>query len=167
MSSNNNSEVVAWGECKSVIGWIDDHRCHPEITYDIARKRLFREGPLSIPELALTTPCSKGAQVGDSKQRVKARRKKEIERYKNFVLCQKVREKYEAGVDRADIKSRFDITESFLQKVISHQIYYNAAWGSCRPGEVPDHFKALKQECEYLPGVKTGLKEYEVTDVKN
>lgn len=152
--------ITCFGDHKEIMGWLADLRCHPEISYDVLRKRLKRSGPLSIPEMAITTPVIKGAQRGDTAARTRDRKLKIKERYKGFVLAKKVREKYDAGVDRADIKQRFDITEGFLQKIISKQYYWNIHWEMCRPGECPEHFKEVKYELEYVPGAKDGLEKY-------
>ena len=152
--------IEAFGEVKDIMGWLADTRCHPEVSYDVARKRLKRGGGLSIPEMAFTTPVVKGAQRSDTTARSRDRKLKIKERYKGFVLAKKVREKYDAGVDRADIKHRFDITEGFLQKIISKQYYWNIHWEMCRPGECPDHFKEVKHDLEYVPGAKDGLEKY-------
>lgn len=148
------------GELKDIMGWLSDLRCSPEMSYDVLRRRLKRPGPLSIPEIALTTPVIRGAQRGDTALRVKSRKLKMKERYKGFVLAKKVREKHESGVDRADIRNRFDITEGFLQKIISRQYYWNQWWELCKPGDCPDHFKDIKHELEYVPGAKDGLEKY-------
>jgi hypothetical protein len=144
--------IKSWEEEKTVLEWLADFRCHPEMNYDSLRKRLKRGGPLSIPEMALTTPVIKGAQVGDTKLRVKERETKAVERYKGFVLAQKVRERYDKGVERSEIKERFDISENTLQKIISKQYFWNIHW-DLPVGKVPDHFRDLKSKCEYIPGV--------------
>jgi hypothetical protein len=159
------SELIeCFGEAKTIMDWLLDKRCHPEMSYDVLRKRLKRPSEMSIPEMALTVPVIKGAQVGDTKARAAERKKKARERYKMFVLCQKVRDRYNAGVERAEIKARFDISESYLQKIISGQYGFNGHWDICKPGEVPEHFKKLKEECESLPGVNDGLEKYEVKE---
>lgn len=152
--------IEAWSEVKSVQDWLMDKRCHPEVTYDSLRKRLKRPGPLSIPEMALTTPIIKGAQTGDTKERVRDRTLKAKERYRGFVMAQKVREKHAAGVERSEIRDRFDITEGVLQKIVSGQLYYNWAWDACKVGQVPDHFKSLKHTCEDVYGATEGLEEF-------
>lgn len=146
--------ITAWGEDKSIMDWLADVRCHPELTYDVLRRRLQRGGEFSISEIALTTPVIKGAQAGDTKARVEDRRKKEMERYKGFVLAKKVRERYNAGVDRAEIRERFDISEGQLQKIISGQMYYNIHWDACPSGGVPDHFVSLKRRAEHVEGIE-------------
>ena len=134
-----------------------DKRCHPELDWDIIRKRLKRGGSLGIPEMAMTVPLVKGAQVGDTKERIRDRKLKAREKYKAFVLAKKVREKYNAGVDRAEIRERYDITEGFLQKIIGKTVLFNWAWDLCGPDQVPDHFKELKKELEDVHGAKDGL----------
>lgn len=157
--------VEIFGEVKSLMQWMDDKRCHPEVTWDVARKRLKRiNGGLALPELAITVPVSKGAQPGDTKERVRNRKLKERERYKMFVLCQNVRHKYEAGVDKKDIKERYDITESMYNKIVARQYGYNWAWGDLPPGRVPEHFKTIKEELEFVPGAKDGLEKYQEAD---
>jgi len=153
--------IEAWNESKTIMDWLFDSRCHPEVSYDVLRRRLKRGGPLSIPEIALTTPVIKGAQKGDTKARVQEREMKSVERYKMFVLCKKIREKYNAGVERSEIKERFDISESFLQKVISNQYGANYWWNACGINQVPEHFKDIKQKVEYVPGAKDGLQLYD------
>lgn len=150
----------AWNTVKTVQEWLLDARCHPELDMDSLRKRLKRSGPLSIPEMALKTPVIKGAGLGDTKERVRDRNLKAKERYKNFVLAQKVREKHAAGVDRAEIRERFDISENFLAKIISGTVYFNGHWNLCRPGEVPEHFKELKRACEDVKDATRGLEEF-------
>ena len=149
-----------WGKLLTVQEMLLDARCHPELDYDSLRKRLKRGGPLSIPEMALITPIIKGAGRGDTKERIRDRNLKSKERYKGFVLAQKVREKHAAGVDRAEIRERFDITENYLAKIISGQVYFNGHWQMCRPGEVPEHFKAIKRQCEDVKDATRGLEEY-------
>lgn len=150
----------AWGVVKTVQEWLLDARCHPELDMDSLRKRLKRNGPLSIPEMALRTPIIKGNQVGDTKERVRDRLLKAKERYKNFVLAKKVREKHAAGVERSEIRERFDISENFLAKIISGTVYFNWAWDTCLPGEVPEHFKELKHLCEDVKDATRGLEEF-------
>jgi len=166
MSKDTSARMITafGGECKTIMEWLDDKRCHPEVTYDVLRRRLSRPSGLAIPEIALTTPVCKGSQVGDNKQRVKDRKLKERERYKMFVLCQNVRHKYEAGVDKKDIKERYDITESMYNKIVARQYGYNWAWGDLPPGRVPEHFKTIKEELEYVPGAKDGLEKYQEAD---
>lgn len=161
MKSTSAQMVESWGEVKTVMEWLDDKRCHPEVTYDVLRRRLSpsRPGPLSIPEMALITPVIKGASKADSKQRIHDRKLKQRERYKMFVLCQAVRAKYNSGVDKADIKQRYDLTESMYNKIIAKQYGYNWAWDTL-PGKVPDIFKPIKDELEYVPGAKDGLEKY-------
>lgn len=159
--------ITAWNEEKTVMDWLADKRCNPELTYDVLRRRLARGGEFSIPEIAITHPVIKGAQTGDTKARIKEREKKALERYKGFVLAKKVREKYNAGVDRAEIKERYDISESQLQKIISGQMYFNTHWDECRPNEVPEHFNELKRKSEYLPGSDDLTKKYEVANDKS
>lgn len=156
------SELIqCFGEMKDIMSLLEDTRCHPEMSYDALRKRLKRGGPLSIPEIALTTPLIKGSQRGDTKQRIQDRKLKQRELYKKFVLAQNVRAKYEAGVEKAEIKQRFDLTESYYNKIIGHQYNYNIHWSMCRPGEVPEHFKEIKRDLEYVPGAKDNLQKYE------
>ena len=164
MTSTSAQVITAWGETKSIMEWLDDKRCHPEVSYDSLRKRLKRSGPLSIPEMALTTPIIKGSQRGDTAVRIKDRKLKQKERYKMFVLCQNVRHKYEAGVDKKDIKERYDITESMYNKIVARQYGYNWAWGDLSPGRVPDHFKEIKESLEFVPGAKDGLEKYQEAD---
>ena len=158
--------ITAWNEAKDLVDWINnDFRVHPELTYDDVRKRLKRSGPLSIPEMALTTPVIKGAQKGDTKARIKDRRRKQRERYKNFALAKKVRERYSRGVDREDIKARFGIKENFLQKIISNLIYCNVHWLSLDgTTKVPDHFSEVRDEVDTLPTASDGLEIYDVGD---
>ena len=152
------SEMIScFGEIKDIMGWLSDVRCHPEISYDVLRKRLKRGGPISIPEVAITTPVIKGSQRGDTAARIRSRKLKIRERYKGFVLAKKVREKYDSGIDRAEIRNRFDITEGFLQKIISKQYYWNIHWELCKTGDAPDHFKDVQHELEHVPGAKDGL----------
>lgn len=156
------SEMIeAFGELKTPMDWICDSRVNPELSWDVLRKRLNRGGGLSIPEVAITTPVIKGAQRGDTAQRTRDRQLKAKERYKGFVLSQKVRERYEAGVDKADIKQRFDLTESLFNKIIGLQCFYNFHWSICKVGQVPPHFKDIQKMCEYIPGAKDGLEKYE------
>lgn len=164
MTSTSAQVITAWGESKDIMSWLDDKRCHPEVSYDSLRKRLKRSGPLSIPEMALTTPIIKGSQRGDTAVRIKDRKLKQKERYKMFVLCQNVRHKYEAGVDKKDIKERYDITESMYNKIVARQYGYNWAWGDLSPGRVPDHFKEIKESLEFVPGAKDGLEKYQEAD---
>lgn len=152
--------IQSFGEVKELMEWLSDTRCNPELTYDVLRRRIQRGGEFSIPEIAITSPVIKGAQKGDTKERIRSRKLKAKERYKGFVMAKKVREKYASGIDRAEIKSRFDITEGTLQKIISHQMYYNIHWDLCSPGEVPEYFKEIQHECEYVPGAKDGLEKY-------
>jgi hypothetical protein len=152
--------IEAWGEVKSLQDWLRDARCNPELTYDVLRRRIGRPGEMSIPEIAITFPVIGGAMKGDTKERVRDRHLKAKERYKGFILAQKVREKYAAGVDRAEIRDRFDISENYLQKIISQQVYFNAHWEVCRPGEVPEHFKELKRICEDVKDSTQGLEKF-------
>lgn len=156
--------ITAWGETKDLMSWLNDQRCHPEVTYDSLRKRISRKGELSIPEIALTTPIIKSASPRDTAARIKDRKLKQRERYKMFVLCQNVRHKYEAGVDKVDIKQRYDITESMYNKIVARQYGYNWAWGDLPPGRVPEHFKTIKEELEFVPGAKDGLEKYQEAD---
>lgn len=166
MSNTTSAQMItAWGETKDLMSWLNDQRCHPEVTYDSLRKRISRNGPLAIPEMALTTPIIKGSQKGDTAVRVKDRKLKQRERYKMFVLCQAVRQKYDSGIDKADIKERYDITESMYNKIIARQYGYNWAWGDLPPGRVPEHFREIKESLEFVPGAKDGLEKYqEVAD---
>ncbi len=154
--------IEAWGDTKTVQEWLADNRVHPELTYDALRRRLKRGGEMSIPEIALTTPVIKGAQKGDTKVRINERERKSKERYKNFVIAQKVRERYNNGVDKADIKQRFGLTESAYQKIISHTEWWNIHWEICRPGNVPDHFKEIRNKVEGVDGATDGLEKYVV-----
>ncbi len=166
MSKDTSGQMLTafGGECKPIMERLDDKRCHPELSYDVLRKRLKRGGQLSIPEMALTVPIIKGASKGDSAARIKDRKLKQKERYKMFVLCQNVRHKYEAGVDKKDIKERYDITESMYNKIVARQYGYNWAWGDLSPGRVPDHFKEIKESLEFVPGAKDGLEKYQGAD---
>lgn len=166
MSKDTSARMITafGGECKTIMEWLDDKRCHPEVTYDVLRRRLGRSSGLAIPEIALTTPVCKGSQVGDNKQRVKDRKLKERERYKMFVLCQNVRHKHSIGQDKKDIKERYDITESMYNKIVARQYGYNWAWGDLSPGRVPDHFKEIKESLEFVPGAKDGLEKYQEAD---
>mgnify|MGYP006053032273 FL=1 len=152
--------IEAWSISKDIMEWLRDNRVHPEITYDTLRRRLRRGGELSIPEMAITTPVIKGAQKGDTKARTLERKRKAKERYKNFVTAQKVRERYNNGMDKADIKSRFGLTESGYQKIISKTEWWNIHWEVCRPGTVPEHFNEIKKEVEDVYGAKDGLDQY-------
>lgn len=152
--------VTSWDIDKPLQDWLSDNRIHPEVTYDVLRRRLKRGGEMSIPEIALTTPVIKGSQKGDTKARIAERERKAKERYKNFVLAQRVRERYNKGVDKADIKSRFGITESAYQKIISHTEWWNIHWEVCKPGEVPEHFKELQRKVESVHGANEGLERY-------
>lgn len=160
MKTTSAQMITAFNETKSVMEWLDDKRCHPENSYDVVRKRCSRSGELSIPEIALTTPVIKSAGPRDTKERIRDRKLKERERYKMFVLCQAVRDKYERGIEKADIKERYDLTESMYNKIVSRQYGYNWAWGDLPPGKVPEHFQKTKEELEFVPGAKDGLEEY-------
>ena len=140
--------ITSWNETKEIQEWLGDNRIHPEMTYDALRRRLRRGGELSIPEVAMTTPVIKGAMRGDTRARMIERKRKAKERYKNFVTAQKVRERYNNGMDKADIKSRFGLTESGYQKIISKTEWWNIHWETCRPGQVPEHFKEIKKEVD-------------------
>jgi hypothetical protein len=158
--------VTSWGIDRTIQEWLADNRIHPEITYDVIRRRLKRGGELSIPEIALTTPVIKGAQKGDTKARTMERKRKAKERYKNFVTAQKVRERYNNGMDKADIKHRFGLTESAYQKIISNTEWWNIHWEACRPGQVPPHFEEIRKEVEDVYGAKDGLDSFEVKETK-
>lgn len=154
--------ITSWNEDKEIMQWLSDNRVHPEITYDVIRRRLRRGGELSIPEMALTTPVIKGSQKGDTKARTAERKRKAKERYKNFVTAQKVRERYDNGMEKADIKSRFGLTESGYQKIISKTEWWNIHWEVCRPGHVPEHFNEVKKEVEDVFGATDGLAHLDV-----
>jgi hypothetical protein len=165
MSKTTSAQIItSWGISKSLMEWLDDARCNPEVTYDVLRRRIMRSGPLSIPEIALNTPVIKSASPRDTAARIKDRKLKQKERYKMFVLCQNVRHKYDAGVDKKDIKERYDITESMYNKIVARQYGYNWAWGDLPPGRVPEHFSAIKAELEFVPGAKDGLEKYQEAD---
>ena len=125
----------AWGQAKDLMDWLEDQRIHPEITRDVLVKRIKRGW---VPEDALTTPVIKGAAVGDSKTRIKAREEKMLHRARMFVLGQTVRRKYNAGVDVATLMERYTLSKSQVEKIVSKNEHYNIHWEG---NKIPESFK--------------------------
>lgn len=131
--------VEAFGQKKDVMDWLEDVRVHPEVTRDVLVKRWKRGWS---GEECITTPVNRGAAVGDTKQRIKAREDKMKLRVKFFKLAQKVRSQYDNGVAVEEIMDRYGMSKSAVLKIGAKLEWYNIHWSGSR---TPEQYK------EYLP----------------
>lgn len=130
-------EITAFNETKDLLDWLEDARCHEEVTRDVLVKRVKRKW---LPEQAISYPVIKGNLSGDSKQRRKAREEKMNHRAKMFLLAQEVRKKHDSGVEMVDIQQRYQLSKSQVEKFISKNEWYNLHWANSR---VPESFKEI------------------------
>lgn len=137
-------EICAFNnECKDIMDWItNDKRVHPEVTYDVLKKRIKRGW---VPELALTTPVIKGNLTGDSRARKKAREDKMVYRFKMFRLAQEIRRKHGQGVEQKEIMDRYAVSKSQVEKAVSKSEWFNVHFEGA---SVPDHFKEIQNIVE-------------------
>lgn len=128
-------KIVAWGEEKDVMDFLEDGRVDPSLTRDVIVKRIKRG---EVPEYALTKPVCEENKAGDTKKRRERRKEKFEQRTRMFLLAQEVRKRYDAGADALDTRERYEISKSQYEKFISGNEYYNIHW---KGSSVPERFK--------------------------
>jgi hypothetical protein len=132
--------IEAFGNKKDVMDWLNDVRINPEVTRDVLVKR-FKRGDL--PEEAITTPVNRGASIGDTKQRIKARAEKTLRRVKMFKLAQRVRREYDNGVAIEEIMERHGLSKSQVTKIGTKMEWFNCHWSG---GRTPDAYKTYVEQ---------------------